>query len=84
MRNYKSNNPTLVSLATKYGKSAQQILIRYALQKEWVPLPKSDDPSRIVSNADVFGFNISEEDMAVLNALDQGSAGAVVQAVRND
>lgn len=84
MRNYKANNPTLVELGKKYGKSTQQILIRYALQKEWVPLPKSDDPSRIVSNANVFDFNISEEDMAVLNALDQGSAGAIVEAVQNE
>ncbi|BDD59519.1 hypothetical protein MAP00_004721 [Monascus purpureus] len=84
VRNYKANNPTLVELGKKYGKSTQQILIRYALQKEWVPLPKSDDPSRIVSNANVFDFNISEEDMAVLNALDQGSAGAIVEAVQNE
>lgn len=84
MRNYKANNPTLVELGKKYGKSTQQILIRYALQKEWVPLPKSDDPLRIISNANVFDFDISEEDMAVLNALDQGSAGAIVEAVQNE
>ena len=73
-----------MELAEKYGKATQQILIRYAIQKEWVPLPKSDNPSRIISNANVFDFSISDEDMAVLNALDQGIAGAVVQAVRND
>lgn len=83
VRNYKSSNPTLVELAEKYGKSTQQVLIRYALQKEWVPLPKSDNPSRIVSNAEIFDFNISDDDMAVLNDLDQGKAGAVVQAVEN-
>lgn len=84
VRNYKANNPTLVELAKKCGKSTQQILIRYALQKQWVPLPKTDNASRIISNADVFDFDISEEDMAVLNALDQGSAGAIVEAVENE
>lgn len=84
MRNYKANDPTLVDLAKKYGKTTQQILVRYALQKEWVPLPKSDNPDRIVANANVFDFEISEEDMAVLNALDQGSAGAIVEAVENE
>jgi diketogulonate reductase-like aldo/keto reductase len=54
------------------------------LQKGWVPLPKTDDPERIVSNADVFDFDISDEDIAVLNALDQGSAGAIVEAVENE
>ncbi|PLN81554.1 putative aldo-keto reductase [Aspergillus taichungensis] len=84
VRNYKANDPTLVGLAKKYSKSTQQVLIRYALQKGWVPLPKSDNPERIVDNANVFDFDISEEDMAVLNALDQGSAGAVVEAVQNE
>lgn len=84
MRNYKANDPTLVELAQKYNKSTQQVLIRYALQKEWVPLPKSETPERIASNADVFDFEISKEDMNVLDGLDQGSGGAIVEAVENE
>ncbi|PYI05291.1 aldo-keto reductase [Aspergillus sclerotiicarbonarius CBS 121057] len=84
VRNYKANDPTLVDLAKKYNKTTQQVLIRYALQKGWVPLPKTDNPDRIVANANVFDFDISEEDMAVLNALDQGSSGAIVEAVENE
>lgn len=84
VRNYKANNPTLVALANKYGKTTAQILIRYSLQKEWVPLPKSDDPSRIRSNADVYSFEIADEDMAVLDALDEGRDGAIVEAVDNE
>lgn len=84
VRNYKANDPTLVDVATKYERTTAQILIRYALQKGWVPLPKSDTPERIVANANVFDFEITEEDMAVLNALDQGSAGAIVEAVDNE
>ncbi|KAL5332244.1 NADP-dependent oxidoreductase domain-containing protein [Aspergillus crustosus] len=84
VRNYKANDPTLVALAEKYNKSTQQILIRYALQKEWIPLPKTDNPERIISNADVFDFNISAEDISVLDGLDQGSAGAIVEAVENE
>lgn len=84
VRNYKANDPTLVDVAKKYEKTTQQVLIRYALQKQWVPLPKTDNPDRITANANVFDFDISEEDMAVLNALDQGSAGAIVEAVVNE
>ncbi|KAF9893993.1 hypothetical protein FE257_008964 [Aspergillus nanangensis] len=84
VRNYKASDPTLVAVAQKYNRSTQQILIRYALQKEWVPLPKTDSPERIVANASVFDFDISEEDMAVLDDLDQGSAGAIVEAVANE
>ena len=46
-------------------------------------LPKSDTPSRIEANADVYGFDISGDDMATLDGLDQGPAGAIVQAVKN-
>ncbi|KAJ5199052.1 Aldo/keto reductase subgroup [Penicillium cf. griseofulvum] len=84
VRNYKANDPTLVEVAKKYGKATQQILIRYALQKGWVPLPKTDNPERIVANADVFSFDISVEDMALLDSFDQGSAGAIVEAVNNE
>jgi diketogulonate reductase-like aldo/keto reductase len=59
------------------------VLVRYCLQKGWVPLPKSDTPQRIVSNADVYNFELDEEDMKALDDLDQGSKGAIVQAVKN-
>jgi diketogulonate reductase-like aldo/keto reductase len=71
-------------MSKKYGKTAGQILVRYCLQKNWVPLPKSSNPSRIIENTKVYDFNMSEEDMSVPDGLDQGSRGAIVQAVRND
>lgn len=83
VRNQKSNNETLVALAKKYGKSPQQVLIRYSLQKGWVTLPKSDNPERIKANGDVFDFDISAEDMQALDDLDEGEAGSIVQAVNN-
>ncbi|CAG8042260.1 unnamed protein product [Penicillium salamii] len=84
VRNYKANDPTLVEVAKKNGHSTQQVLIRYALQKGWVPLPKTDNPERIVANAAVFDFELSAEDIAVLDSLDQGDAGAIVEAVQNE
>ncbi|KAK5104502.1 hypothetical protein LTS08_002392 [Lithohypha guttulata] len=83
VRNQKADNETLVGLAKKYNKSTAQILIRWSLQKEWVTLPKSDTPSRIKENGDVFNFEISDEDMKALNDLDEGAGGAIVQAVTN-
>lgn len=61
VRQYKANDETLVSLAKKYNVSTNQILVRYCLQKDWIPLPKSDNPERIKLNADVYGFEIEEE-----------------------
>ncbi|KAI5245163.1 aldo-keto reductase [Aureobasidium subglaciale] len=83
VRNQKADDSTLKSLAEKYKKSTGQVLIRYCLQKGWVPLPKSDTPSRIKENADIYDFEISKEDMTKLDDLDQGADGAIVQAVDN-
>jgi diketogulonate reductase-like aldo/keto reductase len=84
VRAQKTHSEVLVKLAKKYNKSTSQILIRYCLQKDWVPLPKSDTPSRIKENAEVYDFEIFSEDMKTLNDLDQGAAGSIVQAVKND
>ncbi len=43
----------------------------------FVPLPKSSQPARVISNANIFDFEISAEDMEAINALDRGKDGAV-------
>lgn len=47
------------------------ILIRWSLQRGYSPLPKSDTPSRIQSNSDVYSFELDEQDMAALDSLDR-------------
>ncbi|CZR54779.1 probable aldo-keto reductase [Phialocephala subalpina] len=83
VRNQKANDPTLNEIAKTHNKTVGHVLIRYCLQKDWVPLPKSDTPSRIVENANVYDFELSKEEMAKLNALDQGTRGAIVESVIN-
>ncbi len=67
----KLDDPKLVALADRYGKSAAQILIRWAIQQEMVVLPKSTNPERIRQNGDVFDFEISGEDMAYLETFNE-------------
>lgn len=62
-------NETLTAIAEKYGVTVAQICIRWCLQNDVIPLPKSVTPERIKSNFDVFGFEISDADMAVINAM---------------
>jgi len=83
VRNQKAHDETLVEMSKKHGKTTAQVLIRYSLQKGWVSLPKSDTPSRIEANADVYGFELSDSDMETLDGLDQGPGGAIVQAVKD-
>ncbi|QGQ46059.1 aldo/keto reductase [Metabacillus sediminilitoris] len=63
--------PTLNEIANKYNKSVAQIILRWDLQNEVVTIPKSIKPHRIQENADIFDFEISEEDMNKISSLNQ-------------
>ena len=63
------NNESLKVIADKYGKSVAQLCIRWCLQNDVLPLPKSVTPSRIAENADVFNFEIAEMDMERINSI---------------
>ncbi|KAG8854810.1 hypothetical protein FRB96_007339 [Tulasnella sp. 330] len=71
------DDPMLQSFAKKYRKDGAQILIRYSLQKGWVPLPKSSQTSRVLSNSQVYDFELNADEMKQLDALDKGKDGAV-------
>jgi len=58
-------------LAKKYGKTPAQILIRWNLQLGTVPLPKANSKEHLRENIDVFDFEISGDDMAALNGLNE-------------
>ncbi|WP_431278659.1 aldo/keto reductase [Leifsonia poae] len=61
-------NRDIAAIAEKYGKSVAQVSIRYLLETDVLPLPKSTTPARIVENADV-DFELAAEDVAALDAL---------------
>jgi len=57
----------LKAIAEKYNKKVSQLVIRWCLQKDVLPLPKSVTPERIKENLEVFDFEISEEDMKFID-----------------
>ena len=59
-------------LSEKYNKSVAQIILRWNLQKGVVTIPKSVHKDRIESNADIFDFELSKDDVAYLDSLDRG------------
>lgn len=64
------NNETLKTISSKYNKSVAQICIRWCLQNNALPLPKSVTASRIKENTEIFDFVISDEDMKTINAME--------------
>jgi len=63
VRGARMDSNLLQPLAKKYGKTSAQILLRWSLQKGFVPLPKSITPSRIKENADIYDFELTPEEM---------------------
>jgi diketogulonate reductase-like aldo/keto reductase len=70
-RGRKFRNTGIKELSEKYRKTEAQIMLRWELQHNAIVIPKSANPERIKENTDIFDFNISDEDMEVLNSLDE-------------
>ncbi len=68
------DDPVLAEIGASHGKTPAQVLIRWALERGFVVLPKSVRAARIAENYEVFDFSLSGEDMAQLDALDEGLA----------
>ncbi len=67
------DNPTIVSVAEANGRTPAQVLIRWSLQLGNVVIARSSSTERVKSNLDVFDFELSDDDMATLNGLDDGT-----------
>ncbi|HEV3045763.1 MAG TPA: aldo/keto reductase [Solirubrobacteraceae bacterium] len=66
------DDPTIVRIAAEHGRTPGQVVIRWHLQLGNVVIPKSVTPARILENIDVFGFELSDEDMRAIAGLDRG------------
>ena len=66
--------PELQDIAASYKKSVAQVVLRWSLQKGYLPLPKSVTPARIKENADLFDFDLDENDIKTIDGF-HGIAG---------
>lgn len=72
VRARKMDDPTLAAVAQAHDKSAAQVLLRWSLQRGAIVIPKSVHVERIRENLDVFDFALTDDEMARLDALDEG------------
>jgi 2,5-diketo-D-gluconate reductase A len=70
-RGTRMNDDKLTSMAARYGRTPAQLLIRWNLQLGVVPLPKSNHVQHLRDNLHVFDFEITQQDMAKLRALNE-------------
>ena len=64
-------DPLVLEMAKKYGKSPAQICLRFCLQNNVLPLPKSSAPERMQANLDIFDFDMEQEDIYRLLTMPQ-------------
>ena len=65
----------ITAIAEKVGKTPGQVVLRWHIQRGDVVFPKSTTPARIVENIDIFDFELDDDAMASITALDQGEKG---------
>ncbi|WP_277587528.1 aldo/keto reductase [Psychrobacillus antarcticus] len=65
------DNEELQEIASKYGKSVAQIIVRWDLQNNVITIPKSTKEHRIIENANVFDFELTKEDMKQIDLLNK-------------
>ena len=65
-------DPVISEIAKAHGKSSAQIILRWNLQKGVVVIPGSSDPDHIQENAELYDFELTDEEMAQIDALDRG------------
>ena len=59
-------------IAERHGVSSAQVILRWDLQRGIVVIPGSGNPEHIKENLDLFGFELTEEEMSTISALDRG------------
>ncbi|WP_310961997.1 aldo/keto reductase [Nocardioides terrisoli] len=69
------DDPVIVGIAERLGQTPAQVALRWALQRGDVVFPKTTHTERMRENFDVFGFELSDEDMAAIDGLDRGEDG---------
>lgn len=67
---YKLNDPDVLRVADEVGRNSGQVLIRWSLQKGYIPLPKTRNIGRLAGNIDVFSFALTDDQIAQLDKPD--------------
>jgi diketogulonate reductase-like aldo/keto reductase len=70
-QSHRVEDPAIVRIAQQVGRTPAQVLLRWAVQRDVVVIPKSLREERIRENAQIFDFELSVMDMGALDALDE-------------
>lgn len=66
-----AQNPQLVAIGEKYGKTATQVFLRSLIQRGICAIPKTVSKNRMQENIDIFDFSLKDDDMAIIKSFDE-------------
>ena len=77
MRGKIFSSDLIINLSKKYQKTIAEIVLRWHIQRGVIPIPKSSNEKRIRENFDIFDFQLSNEDMELINSLNEGDTVSI-------
>ncbi|CAK1541778.1 unnamed protein product [Leptosia nina] len=79
----KIDDPYLTKLGEKYGKDTTQIVLRYLIDRNTIPIPRSDNHTHITSNIDVFDFSLTQNEILNINEFNIDTKVYVLGALKD-
>lgn len=64
-------NPAIVGISKRYNKTAAQVMLRWSIQRNTLPISKSSSLGRMQENRAIFDFYLTKEEMTAVNSLDE-------------
>ena len=65
-----SRSPIIEEIGTRHNKTKQQVVLRWALQHDFITIPRSSKPERILENSQLFGWSLTDEEMNSIDKLE--------------
>ena len=65
-----SRSPIIEEIGTRHNKTKQQVVLRWALQHDFITIPRSSKPERILENSQLFGWSLTDEEMESIDKLE--------------
>lgn len=70
-------------IGEKYGKTAVQVVLRFLIQLEVIPIPKPSNQSEAIENIEIFDFKLTKEEMEIMEALNTGQRSFPLEFCKN-
>ena len=65
-----SRSPIIEEIGTRHNKTKQQVVLRWVLQHDFITIPRSSKPERILENSQLFGCSLTDEEMESIDKLE--------------